>query len=243
MLEIREVLGRSDQGVTHPFICRASDGLIYYVKGRGTGYKSLKKEWAAGQLAKGFGLPIAPFEILNVPRELYELNRRALADLGYGPVFGSRKQEPVFEISMVERALVAPSLRADIAVFDWWIMNGDRTLSETGGNPNVLWSVVSSSLVVIDHNLAFDSGVTLAALMTDHIFGDALAGIVSDRARQQAYNERFQRVVPHLPAIIREMPEQWDYLDDMQTVAVDFTEADAAAVLQRFMDASFWRPS
>ena len=59
-----------------------------------------------GELAKGFGLPIAPFEVLHVPRRLYEINRDALADLGHGPVFGSCKQEPVFEISMIERALV-----------------------------------------------------------------------------------------------------------------------------------------
>lgn len=38
---IEEVLGRSTQGVTEPFICRGDDGETYYVKGYGAGRRSL----------------------------------------------------------------------------------------------------------------------------------------------------------------------------------------------------------
>ncbi|WP_409527298.1 HipA family kinase [Rhizobium sp. BK591] len=49
-IEIEEVLRRSDQGVTRPYICRGADGKLYYVKGKDAGYESLVKEWIAGTL-------------------------------------------------------------------------------------------------------------------------------------------------------------------------------------------------
>lgn len=34
-VEIEEVIGRSEQGITEPYICRGVDNYFYYVKGRG----------------------------------------------------------------------------------------------------------------------------------------------------------------------------------------------------------------
>lgn len=36
-IDIDEVIGRSEQGKTRPFICRGCDGHLYYVKGRDAG--------------------------------------------------------------------------------------------------------------------------------------------------------------------------------------------------------------
>lgn len=44
---IEQVLGRSCQGVTQPFICVGDDGETYYVKGAGAGRRSLVSEWVA----------------------------------------------------------------------------------------------------------------------------------------------------------------------------------------------------
>jgi hypothetical protein len=68
-VEIVEIMGRSEQGVTRPFICRGDDGHVYFVKGRGAGMRSLICEWIAGQLGRRLGLPIAPFEIVEVGPE------------------------------------------------------------------------------------------------------------------------------------------------------------------------------
>ena len=38
---ITEVIGRSSQGITRPFLCRADDGRLYYVKGNGAGRRAL----------------------------------------------------------------------------------------------------------------------------------------------------------------------------------------------------------
>ena len=47
--------------------------------------------------------------------------------------------------------------RKDVVLFDWWVHNADRTLTEKGGNPNLLWDLQHSKLAVIDHNQAFDT--------------------------------------------------------------------------------------
>ncbi|MFN0080459.1 MAG: HipA family kinase [Prosthecobacter sp.] len=59
-LAITEILGRSEQGMTRPFICRAG-ALIHYVKGRYAGQRSLCCEWIAGRAAQFLldGLPLA----------------------------------------------------------------------------------------------------------------------------------------------------------------------------------------
>ena len=62
-IEIIEVIRRSTQGVTEPFICRGDNGKIYFVKGKGAGRRSLVAEWIAGHLAIALGIPIAPFSL------------------------------------------------------------------------------------------------------------------------------------------------------------------------------------
>jgi len=73
-IEIIEVLGRSKQGVTEPFICRGDDNNIYFVKGINAGRRSQVCEWISANLAREFNIPIAPFCIVNVPEELLEGN-------------------------------------------------------------------------------------------------------------------------------------------------------------------------
>jgi hypothetical protein len=82
-VQIVEIMGRSTQGITRPFKCRGDDGHIYFVKGHGAGRRSQICEWIAGQLAFRLGLPIAPFEIVDVPEELIRLDFSGeLQDLG-----------------------------------------------------------------------------------------------------------------------------------------------------------------
>lgn len=169
-IEIDEVLRRSEQGATEPYICRGENGRVYFVKGKGAGYDSLVKEWIAGKLAKGMGLPIPNFELVNVPRDLYDVGRDGpLRDLGFGILFGSENLENANEMSISNMSATPGDLKRDIAAFDWWIKNGDRTLTEAGGNPNILWSETASQLYVIDHNLCFDEDVTLHSQLNTEV--------------------------------------------------------------------------
>ena len=63
MLEIEEIIKPAAQGRTTPFLCNASDGNAYYIKGYPASVAGLMKEWLGANLALAFGLPVPPFEI------------------------------------------------------------------------------------------------------------------------------------------------------------------------------------
>lgn len=123
------------------------------------------------------------------------------------------------------------------------MMNGDRTLTEAGGNPNLLWSELDSRLFVIDHNLAFDENVTLHSQLDSHVFADSLAEICDDPTLQEHYNIKFERALLELPAIIDDIPERWRYLDDGLTVESHFSVGTVKVVLERYRLNSFWTRS
>ncbi len=128
-------MGRSEQGITRPFICRGDDDNTYFVKGIGAGRLSQVCECIAGNLGVELGLPLAPFEVVHVPVELAEANPD-YRDLGAGPAFGSLKQT-IMELNYAGIDLVPDELQRNMLAFDWWIHNDDRMLSESGGNPNL----------------------------------------------------------------------------------------------------------
>jgi hypothetical protein len=240
-IEIDEVLKRSHQGVTQPYICRGADENLYFVKGKGAGYASLVKEWIAGQLAIRLGLPIPQFRIVTVPLELYEAGREgALRDLGAGLLFGSENVESANEISFVNVQQAPEVVKRDVAAFDWWIQNGDRTLSDTGGNPNILWSETERRLIVIDHNLAFDETVTLNTLLEGHIFRSSLSDICDDVLLQEHYNARFDEALLDLPEILGDIPERWHYVDDTCTVEISLSLRRVEDTLKRHRVPAFW---
>ncbi|AQZ51113.1 hypothetical protein Mame_01768 [Martelella mediterranea DSM 17316] len=240
-IEIDEVLRRSDQGKTEPYICRGSDNKIYFVKGKSAGYDSLVKEWVAGQLGRRLGLPIPRFSIVVVPRELYEAGRSgALSGLGFGSLFGSENVENANEISFVNVEKAPAELKRDIAAFDWWIKNGDRTLTDAGGNPNILWLEATRRLFVIDHNLAFDEEVTLTSQLECHIFRKSLAEICDDAGLRDHYNTRFDNALLDLPRILGDIPERWHYVDDACTVDINLSLDRVDNLLKRHRVPAFW---
>ena len=116
---IIEIIDRSTQGVTHPFLCRGDDGWLYYVKGNAAGRSSLICEWIAGQLGKRLGLPIPEFKQAIIPKELVTFSARDdIADLGAGTGFASQKIENADELSYLFIEQIDTTLRAKILLFD-----------------------------------------------------------------------------------------------------------------------------
>ncbi|MDN2582160.1 HipA family kinase [Aquibium sp. ELW1220] len=240
-IEIVEVIGRSEQGVTQPFICRGADDALYYVKGRSAGQLSLVKEWVCGCLARELGLPIAPFEIVHVASELIDpSSTMELNDLGAGVAFGSRRREFAGDIlfSQVER--VPSAQRRDIMVFDRWVRNYDRSLSAKGGNPNLLWANDTESVVLIDHNNAFDDALPGQAFAAQHIFGSEFMPLCHDKAGIASYVERLDHAVQRWPETVSSLPPEWLHLDTMESVPVNFNFAEAGAVLCEHRSEGFW---
>ena len=126
------------------------------------------------------GLPVAPFEIVQVPEALVSLGSRTdLAELGAGLAFGSRRVS-VVELSRSHIARIPVALHHAVLGFDWWIRNADRTLSEVGGNPNLFWDVELERLVVIDHNQAFDEEFSEKNFCELHVFHEQIDSLCGD---------------------------------------------------------------
>lgn len=240
-IEIEEIIGRSSQGVTRPFICRGEDGNIYFVKGAGAGRRSQICEWVAGRLALEFGLPIARFELVVVPSALLEIKSRLdLADLGVGMAFGSNRCN-VTELTRSRVAEVPFDLARDVLAFDWWVRNADRTLTDQGGNPNLFWDVNEGQLVVIDHNQAFDRAFVAGDFLDQHAFADQRSRLFGDWIAQNEYRGRFEQAMMILPSIWSSLPPEWGFVDPEQTVAADFDVAETEEMLNRYQGDQFWR--
>lgn len=237
---IEEILERSEQGVTRPFLCRASNNILYYVKGSAANRRSLICEWMAGTLAVGFGLNVPPFEIAYVPAGLAELHPEG-RDLGSGPVFASQLAHNLNEILFLQRDRVPLEVRRDVLAFDWWVRNADRSLTATGGNPNLLWNAAAGELVVIDHNQAFDPDFDAKAFLDTHIFQAEFAVICSDLVLMAQYSERMKATLKSWDHAWGLVPEEWLHHDDERTIPTKFDPAASADLLARCDNQDLWR--
>ncbi|MEA3640662.1 MAG: HipA family kinase [Lamprobacter sp.] len=239
-VEIVEILRRSEQGMTRPFICRCNDGKLYFVKGKDAGRRSQICEWVAGRLAVLMGLPVAPFQHVLVPEDLAEFNAGTSLDgLGAGLAFGSLERQ-VTELTISGIDQVPDSLQQDVLIFDWWVRNADRCLGEYGGNPNLFWEPGTQELVVIDHNQAFDLHANRADFSEHHVFAAQASQLSSDFCRRDEYHQRLSSTLDAWPTILSEVPDVWWFVDDEQTVPVDFDARAIEALLRGFENDEFW---
>lgn len=239
MISIQQIRDRAEQGVTKPFLCQGDDGHWYFVKGRGAGMRSLICEWIAGRMAQAFGLPVAPFAQVDVPEALIQTALRPeLTELGAGIAFASRQVRFPQEFSRSHLPRVASQLGEDVRVFDWWVRNQDRTLTQHGGNPNLLWDQASEALVVIDHNQAFDPAFDPQAFVAQHVFAAPDAALCHDLMKRAAYFDRFALGMAAFDAACEGIPESWWWVD--AGVPVDFDPQCARAVLTRYTLEEFW---
>ena len=240
MLEVIEILGRSEQGQTEPFICRCNDNEIYFIKGLHAGRTSQVHEWVGANMAAAFGLPIPPFAIVNVD-EVFSLTPEG-AGLGSGPAFASQKIN-VTELSYMMVKDVPVQLQRDVLAFDWWIKNPDRWLSESGGNPNLFWDPKSSELVVIDHNLAFDTKFNPSDFLSYHVFKDQAKSVFDDMVSRLHYEERFDKALKSYDSCAAEIPDCWSFNDLEMTVPANWLIDTPChrEILAGFKLHNFWR--
>lgn len=238
-LLIDEIVRRSGQGVTRPFICRAEDGNLYFVKGKDAGKESRIAEYVCNHLAKSFGLPIADFAIVDVQDSLIAVTpREDIRDLGEGLAFASRAVAQAQEIQIEQLAKLDKQQKKDILVFDWWVRNGDRTLSENGGNPNLLWDRDSRQLVVIDFNMAFEPDFNPSSFLEHHIFAAFFSEIAGDMFERKRYEDRLAQTIEALDGICDNVPSEWWGIDEgipsmLQRNTIEET-------LKRFHQNNFW---
>ena len=234
-VRVVEVISRSTQGITRPFLCRGDDGRQYFVKGAGAGRRALISEWLAGRIGVRFGLPIPPFAQAVIVPELVQFSARDdIRELGAGTGFGSQLVENVDELAYLFVEQIDLATRAKVLLFDWWTCNGDRTLTEDGGNVNLLWTHRDQRLHVIDHNVAFDDETT-ESFWDQHVFRESIGAW--NASFRTEMTQLMGEILSAVPAFWAEMPEDWT------EVEAGLTLPQVQRLLSRFATNSdiFWR--
>lgn len=118
--------------MTRPFLVRAQDDALYVAKGRAATSRGLMAEWICAHLGRQIGLPIPHFTLLELPQELVSAMGAEAGALGAGVAFGSKQESAAQEFTVTQLKHVQPDMRRRLLAFDWWIENGDRSLSPHG---------------------------------------------------------------------------------------------------------------
>lgn len=264
-ITITEILGRSEQGMTRPFICAASFFATYYVKGAYAGLNSLCCEWVANRLVN-LALPSAPlgvpmFAMAEVPEALVEGSARPdIADLGAGKVFASFEIGEGQELTWSAAQGWPEDTMALLLLLDLWLQNEDRSLSEHGGNPNLLVTQIPDlpaddpegalwvdqprreMLWAYDFNLAFDEDFNRERFFGAHVFGKML------REWPEGFRERMgprlKEALGQVREIFSELPPEWLYVDGDDSLPVQLDVERVVSVLSLPFDEPelFWKP-
>ncbi|TNC90771.1 MAG: hypothetical protein CSH49_01120 [Alcanivorax sp.] len=167
------------------------------------------------------GLPIAPFEIVNIPEQLISMSPSGLSPhhLGVGPAFGSVKQQ-VSTIQFTQLNSLPKELMLNVLAFDFWIRNQDRTLTEKSGNPNLFWNPGNSKIVVLDHNMAFDPEFNKDEFFEFHVFCCAKSLLRDSHDQRVDLLNRMTSALAGWDNILNEIPIEWNFIDDEQTIEV-----------------------
>lgn len=182
--------------------------------------------------------------IANVPaRLLQETERDDLRDLGAGPVFASACLEGFGELTWREAQAVSEGTKARVLLFDLWVKNADRSLSELGGNPNLLFGPESSGerrLRVFDFHLSFDPDFETGLFFETHVFGTLLPEW--PLAFRQEIEPALETARNRLGKIWATLPREWLYPHDDPQQLPQLSEEFVAETLARpFTDPdAFW---
>ncbi|MFC3851913.1 HipA family kinase [Salinispirillum marinum] len=230
MITISEVIGLTDQGKSHVYLCRGTDDRLYYVKGLCCGRDSQVAEWVCAHLARELQLPFPEFHLVDIPEELYEMLPAQQKEIGCGIAFATVEVRSPRWLDNPTTHQVDPSLAAKVLLFDYWIQNMDRSTVNT----NVLIKAEDQSIVLIDHNLAFDSEFDAGVFFSLHIFHSHRSYWTQDLVNRTELSALLDRAQSKLDDILEGVPEAWNWKN---------IERDLPANLDtgRHSSPEFWR--
>lgn len=246
MLEIQEVIKKANQGYCTPYLCRGMDGKQYYVKAANEGIlqrRDLIHEWLCGHLGRALSLPIPEFFLCDISDELFNILPRHLKGIGKGIGFASRVVDEVIWLESHHMIGIPCALKRDVLLFDYWIMNMDRTAHNT----NMLLATKDlkegRGLRVIDHNLAFDTEFNEAIYFSEpngHIFASQKVNMFNDLALRSELTMRMDLALESYQKAIDELPEEWAWRDIEQTMPIDVDYSALWVILTRYQQDNFW---
>lgn len=196
------------QGATAPYLCVGDNDKKYVIKRQRAGFEGCIKEWLLGKLGQSYGLPIPDCQLVNVDGFLLEYNDTYLSEIGEGIAFASEFITDLQEVNYQKLDNSSVDIMRDLYVFDYWIRNADRNLTEQGGNPNLFYKQSSQDIIVLDHNLAFDPEF----LNEEHRELHACKRfwpVQFDFDSQQNYEERMRNSLLIWDDLISSIPSDW----------------------------------
>lgn len=233
-LQVVEIIRPTKSGMTQPYQCRLEDDQIYAVKGRGALAAGLLAEVCAASIGRAMGLPIPDFAIADIPAVLIKTSDDVEVSraLGEGLGFASLWQNACEPVTPTIRDRQSAELFATLYAFDHWIANGDRSLGDEEGNPNLLYDLAGKKIVVFDHNLAFSVGYDASELGV-HAGRRSWQSVGKNSSFRTMLLGKMQTARLAFDALVSDLPEQW--IEERP----DFT-AVAATMLNRCDAPEFW---
>jgi len=239
LINIIEIQQRMTQGFTKPWLCRGDDEKLYVVKRLNATYRGCIYEWVAAQLGIRFGLPIPDSQIVYVDDLLVEGDEELINELGCGIAFASELKGNLQEVNLDRLRDVDKALLLDLFLFDYWIKNSDRTLTDKGGNPNLYYNIVTGNLVVFDHNLAFENDFSSHEHKKLHAASSVVKGqtdLFVDVIDRRKYQARFADAMTDFDEIVGAIPLEW--LEGLKDADGEINRI--RVLLNDFVNDNFW---
>jgi len=207
-----EIIRRINEGSTQPYLCKCDDGKLYVLKSKPSmPPKNLLAEFISGCLADDIGLPLPEFKVVFVPEELVEYMPDLQREICTGHAFASHYIEGAVALTFTQsrnEAIVPIEQQKLIYLFDKLVLNADRTLTDKGGNPNIIYDVGSDKYYLIDHNLSFDQNVQPEDFDV-HVYSPGNRRWEYDLVDRLEYRQKVIDCTKKLPEILEKIPDDW----------------------------------
>jgi len=223
------------QGATGPYLCLADNNKNYVLKRQRAGFEGCIKEWLFGKLGRYLGLPIPNCELVYVDGSLLEYNDDYQFEIGEGMAFGSEHVPDLQEVNFQQLQSFSENQLQDLYIFDYWIRNADRNLTELSGNPNLFYKQSTLEVIVLDHNLACDKEFQIEDHQGLHVSSKFWPSQI-DYVLQQNYENRIRQAMLNWDDLVAAIPDDWK--DGVTNF--DGLIAEIKLVLDEYQNQQFW---
>lgn len=235
MIYIVEILHQMQQGATAPYLCLADNDKKYVIKRQRAGFEGCIKEWLFGKLGQSIGLPIPNCELVYVDASLLEYNDDHKFEIGEGMAFASEHIPDLQEVNYQQLQSFPKNKLQDLYVFDYWIRNADRNLTELSGNPNLFYKQSNLEVIVLDHNLACDKEFSIENHNKLHVSSQFWPAQI-DYEFQHSFEERIKSALASWSYLIADIPDDWKE----EVANFDGLIDEIKLVLNQYQDKQFW---
>ncbi|MCQ9087400.1 HipA family kinase [Vibrio alginolyticus] len=231
-IDITKIVEPMKQGYTKPYLCEASNGKKYVVKGLKATCGGLVREWIIANIGKRFGLNIPPFHLAFLDNHLD--GDHELVDSEIEICFASEYISGAKEIQYSMLGNYDPEALRELYFFDYWIRNDDRCLSANGGNANLFVHPSHQRPFVLDHNLSLEANFDITKHKSNHLAA-SIWDEKPDLVCFDDYKHRIEISLKDIDSVINSLPEEW-----LERYPRERIEEEIVTPLLRYKTDEFW---